>query len=76
MQKNKLTGKTLILILLYAPTEDGAMNTPISGRTRLMKMGFLFQEEIADQFKKGGGLQEAIFQSTSRGNMGLFQQPF
>ncbi len=35
------------------------MNTPISGRTRLMKMGFLFGEEIADQFKKDGGLQEA-----------------
>ena len=47
----KLTGKKLILLFLYAPTKGDEVNVPISGRTRLMKMGFLFKEEILSDFQ-------------------------
>lgn len=48
----KLTGKKFILLLLYAPTDGDKVNVPISGRTRLMKMGFLFKEELLSDFEK------------------------
>jgi len=48
----KLTGKKLILLFLYAPTTGNEVNVPIAGRTRLMKMGFLFKEEILIDFQK------------------------
>jgi len=48
----KLTGKKLILLFLYAPTAGDKVNVPIAGRTRLMKMGFLFKEEILIDFQK------------------------
>ncbi|MFC1568495.1 hypothetical protein ACFL37_02210 [Candidatus Margulisiibacteriota bacterium] len=48
----KLTGKKLLLILLYSPTESGSVNVPIAGRTRLMKMGFLFEEELLQNFRR------------------------
>ena len=48
----KLTGKKLILLFLYAPTTGDEVNVPIAGRTRLMKMGFLFKEEILSDFQK------------------------
>jgi uncharacterized protein len=48
----KLTGKKLILLLLYAPTETSKPNVPIAGRTRLMKMVFLFKEEVWPDFNK------------------------
>ncbi len=48
----KLTGKKFILMLLYAPTTEDKINVAISGRTRLMKMGFLFKEEILSDFQK------------------------
>lgn len=48
----KLIGKKLILLFLYAPTAGDEVNVPIAGRTRLMKMGFLFKEEILSDFQK------------------------
>ena len=48
----KLTGKKFILLLLYTPTVGNKANVPIAGRTRLMKMGFLFDEEVRDDFQK------------------------
>ena len=48
----KLTGKKLLLLLLYAPSEKEKFNDPISGRTRLMKMVFLFKEELCSDFMK------------------------
>lgn len=48
----KLTGKKFLLILLYSPAEKDSFNIPISGRTRLMKMGFLFEQEVLQDFKK------------------------
>jgi uncharacterized protein YwgA len=46
----RLTGKRLLMLLLYAPVEDSPVNVPILGRTRLMKMAFLFKEEVATDF--------------------------
>ena len=48
----KLTGKKLILLLLYAPTVGEKVNEPIGGRTRLMKMVFLFKEEVLIDFQR------------------------
>lgn len=54
----KLTGKKFILLLLYTPTEGSNVNVPIAGRTRLMKMGFLFKNEIKADFEKNTAFDE------------------
>ena len=54
----KLTGKRFILLLLYAPINGDEFNVPISGRTRLMKMGFLFKEELTSDFQKDKTFEE------------------
>ena len=50
----KLTYKKLILLFLYSPITEAPKkyNVPIQGRTRLMKMGFLFKEELLTEFRK------------------------
>lgn len=42
--------KDLIMLLLYAPAAEGVACQPITGQTRLMKMIFLFQQELAKKF--------------------------
>jgi hypothetical protein len=42
--------KDLLMLLLYARGKSGAVAEPIVGRTRLMKMVFLFGKEIRRQF--------------------------
>lgn len=56
--KIKLTGKKFLLILLFSPTKNQDINVPIYGRTRLMKMGFLFKEELKDDFQKDKNIDE------------------
>lgn len=57
----KLTGKKFILLLLYSPTTTGdKVNVPIAGRTRLMKMGFLFKEEVLGDFQKDRTFDEVV----------------
>ena len=48
--------KDLIMLMLAADGTGGQPNAPISGRTRLMKMIFLFNEEIKKDFLKGQDL--------------------
>ncbi len=48
----KLTGKRLLFLLLYAPAAESCPNAPIEGRTRLMKMVFLFEKELLAAFRK------------------------
>lgn len=51
----KLTGKKFLLLILYTPTKNGKdapANVPITGRTRLMKMSFLFDKEVREDFIK------------------------
>ena len=54
----KLTGKRFLVMLLYSPTEGTQVNASISGRTRLMKMGFLFREELLKDFIKDTSFDE------------------
>jgi len=48
----KLTGKKFLLLILYTPSNKGEYCQPIHGRTRLMKMGFIFDKEIRPEFEK------------------------
>lgn len=48
--------KDLIMVLLYAKAHQGQQCEPIHGKTRLMKMVFLFDKEIRRKFN----LQEQI----------------
>ena len=50
------SSKDLIMLLLYAKGHKGERCEPIKGRTRLMKMVFLFDEEIRRKFN----LEKAI----------------
>lgn len=54
----KLTGKSLLLLLLYVPIRNEQVNVPIKGRTRLMKMVFLFEEEVLPDFEKDKAFDE------------------
>ena len=44
------SSKDLILLLLFAKGHENAANEPIRGRTRLMKMVFLFDKEVRRRF--------------------------
>lgn len=47
----RLTAKDFLLLLLYSSSVGESFNEPISGKTRIMKMVFLFQKEIYQKFK-------------------------
>ncbi len=51
MAKINMTGKDLLLLLLYAPGTTRKSNEPIRGRTRLMKLIFIFEREIYKVFE-------------------------
>jgi len=48
--KNDLSSKDLLLILLYSPGVGEECNESISGRTRIIKMVFLFEKELYKEF--------------------------
>jgi len=45
--------RDILLLLLYSPGKTDQPNEPIIGRTRLVKMLFLFREEALPYFRKG-----------------------
>jgi hypothetical protein len=45
--------RDILLLLLYAPGRSNAINEPIVGRTRLVKMLFLFKQEAIQHFRAG-----------------------
>jgi len=53
--------KDILLLLLYAAGASGNYNEPIVGRTRLIKMLFLFKKEALEHFKKGTEISEETF---------------
>jgi uncharacterized protein YwgA len=57
----KLTGKKLLLLLLYSPINGETINVPITGRTRFMKMVFLFEKEVLPDFKRDRTFEEIRF---------------
>jgi uncharacterized protein YwgA len=50
MKMQELSSKDFLLTLLYCPINDNKMNVPITGRTKLTKMVFLFDKEIKKDF--------------------------
>lgn len=54
---DKINGKDLLLLFLYTPGITDEINEPIVGRTRLMKMAFLFEKELKKDFLKGNDAQ-------------------
>ncbi len=72
----KLTGKKLILLFLYAPTNGDKVNIPIAGRTRLMKMGFLFQKEILKDFEKDRTFEDITLPEYFAWKYGPFSRDF
>ena len=48
--------RDILLLMLYTPGSINKINVPIVGRTRLVKMLFLFKEEVLDQFIKDTNL--------------------
>lgn len=50
MNKIELSGKDLLLALLYSPGVNEKCNEPIVGRTKLTKMVYLFEKEVYKQF--------------------------
>lgn len=48
MKKKDLSGKDLLLVLLYCPGVTEKPNEEITGRTRITKMIYLFEKEICN----------------------------
>ncbi len=62
MDDERLSLKDIILSLLYAPTGRGKTAEPVSGRTRLVKMVFLFWKELMKYFKNSVALSDKDFE--------------
>ena len=50
--------RDILLLMLYSPGVGDEPNEPIVGRTRLVKMLFLFQKEFGDSFRRGTEIAE------------------
>lgn len=46
----KIKAKDILLLLLYLPGKNPEINEPITGRTRITKMMFLFEKELLKDF--------------------------
>ena len=66
--------KDILLLLLYSPGIDSAVNEPIVGRTRLMKMLYLFRKEALHKFRKGIKVDENNFYEFFPWNFGPFSK--
>ena len=54
---DNINEKDLLLLFLYTPGVTNGINEPIVGRTRLMKMAFLFEKELKADFLKNNDAQ-------------------
>lgn len=68
----KLNIKHILLLLLYTPTIHNNFNDPIRGRTRIIKMMFLFDKEIKKAFLKKSNIEEINFPDFSAWKYGPF----
>jgi uncharacterized protein len=66
--------KDVLLLLLYSPGRAESVNEPIVGRTRLVKMLFLFKAEGLHHFRKGTELTEDTFYQFFPWNFGPFSR--
>lgn len=53
--------RDILLLLLYAPGVEEKVNEPIEGRTRIVKMLFIFRKEVLSQFRSKTHLTESEF---------------
>lgn len=73
MAKTRATSsKDLLLLLLYARGAKGQVAEPIVGRTRLMKMVFLFDKELRRDFELGKVIDDAAIPSFEAFDYGPF----
>jgi hypothetical protein len=61
MNKKDISSKDLLLLLLYSPGKGEAKNEAIAGRTRLMKMVFLFVKEQKKEFFSNVEIELPLF---------------
>ena len=64
--------KDILLLLLYSPGVSDRINEPIIGRTRLVKMLFLFKKEAMQHFSKGTLISDENFYQFFPWNFGPF----
>ncbi|WPQ64581.1 DUF4065 domain-containing protein [Chitinophaga sancti] len=64
--------KDILLLLLYSPGSNTIINESIIGRTRLIKMLFLFKNEVWKKFKSNTQLTEENMYSFFPWNYGPF----
>jgi len=64
--------RDVLLLLLYSPGKTGRINEPIVGRTRLVKMLFLFKAEVLPLFRRGTEITDENFYQFFPWNFGPF----
>lgn len=64
--------KDMLLLILYSPGQTSEVNEPVVGRTRLVKMLFLFKRELLPLFEKGTELSAENFYEFFPWNFGPF----
>ena len=73
--RNKITNrKDFLLLLLYAKGKTDSFNESIIGRTRVVKMMFLFMKEVLRHFKKDTHVNEDNFYQFFPWHFGPFSQ--
>ncbi len=66
--------KDILLLLLYSPGRSASYNEPVIGRTRLIKMLFLFGKECMKHFRKGTRITEGNFYEFFAWDFGPFSK--
>jgi len=64
--------KDILLLLLYSPGKTDEINESIRGRTRIVKMMYLFKKEVLKYFEKGTEITEENFYNFFPWNFGPF----
>lgn len=72
MSKKIDNRKDVLLLLLYSPGRGDQPNEPVVGRTRLVKMLFLFKEEAMSHFRQETDIPEDEFYNFFPWNFGPF----
>lgn len=67
MKKKELTGKDVLLMLLYSPGITKQVNEPVIGKTRITKMIFIFEKELLKIFDNVEGKSMPEFFSYNYG---------
>lgn len=70
----EFSGKHILLLLLYAPGKTDTTNEPVVGRTRMIKMMFLFEKEISDNFFEDTDIELVSFPDFYPWNYGPFSK--